>query len=253
MIQLMGEKDLYDYWSDTYKVHSLDWSKEKAASILSEWQSKFGAEVRRVVEKERLDRRYEVNAFSSSQLDALMEEFSEFRVQEMVMGLGLMVSKLCKLCKSKLLQSLQICIFSQLLYAAVTLSRWNDVVRSQSAIGIAGVLIAALGVPSGLGLCALLGVTFNAATSQIVPFLALGLGVDSMFLLAQTYGELVSNPAISEEVSPYQQFFPPPPTVFLSFDWQNHIAAAADIGFSHAILTAAAAHLPGRKKPLLSV
>jgi patched 1 protein len=57
MVQLMGEKDLFDYWSDTYKVHSLDWSKEKAKEIIGQWQKKFGEEVERVVEEERLHRR----------------------------------------------------------------------------------------------------------------------------------------------------------------------------------------------------
>lgn len=89
----------------------------------------------------------------------------------------------------------------QLSYAAVILFRYSDLVRSQAGIGIGGVLLVSLGVGSGLGLSALLGLTFNATTSQIVPFLALGLGVDSMFLLAHTYAEHVVNPAIAHEVS----------------------------------------------------
>ena len=62
-------------------------------------------------------------------------------------------------------------------------------VRSQAALGIAGVILVTLTVAGGLGLCALLGLTFNASTTQIVPFLALGLGVDAMFLLAHTHAE----------------------------------------------------------------
>ena len=38
-----------------------------------------------------------------------------------------------------------------------------------------------------LGLAALLGLPFNAASTQIVPFLALPLGADSMFLLIHTF------------------------------------------------------------------
>ena len=75
------------------------------------------------------------------------------------------------------------------MYAGLALFRWSDVVRSQAALGIAGVLLVTITVAGGLGLCAFLGLTFNASTTQIVPFLALGLGVDAMFLLAHTYAE----------------------------------------------------------------
>lgn len=37
----MGEKDMYEYWSQTYRVHNLEWSQEKAADILHAWQRKF--------------------------------------------------------------------------------------------------------------------------------------------------------------------------------------------------------------------
>ena len=59
--------------------------------------------------------------------------------------------------------------------------------RSQAGLGLAGVLLVAMNVSAGLGLAALIGIHFNAATTQIVPFLALGLGVDSMFLLIHTF------------------------------------------------------------------
>ncbi|CAM5136580.1 unnamed protein product, partial [Eretmochelys imbricata] len=38
-------------------------------------------------------------------------------------------------------------------------------------------------------LCSLLGISFNAATTQVLPFLALGIGVDDMFLLAHAFTE----------------------------------------------------------------
>lgn len=55
---------------------------------------------------------------------------------------------------------------SQLAYACITMLRW-DCAQSQGAVGLAGVLLVALAVASGLGLCALLGITFNAATTQV--------------------------------------------------------------------------------------
>lgn len=77
----------------------------------------------------------------------------------------------------------------QIVYAAVTMFRWSDLVRSQSGLGVAGVLLVILTIGPGLGLCALIGIHFNASTSHIVPYLALGLGVDAMFILAHSYSE----------------------------------------------------------------
>lgn len=54
----------------------------------------------------------------------------------------------------------------QLAYACVTMLRW-DCAKSQGAVGLAGVLLVALSVAAGLGLCSLLGLSFNAATTQV--------------------------------------------------------------------------------------
>ncbi|CAJ0585655.1 unnamed protein product, partial [Mesorhabditis spiculigera] len=44
----------------------------------------------------------------------------------------------------------------------------------------------------GLGVTTWLGINFNAATTQIVPFLSLGLGIDDMFLLLHNYDEIIN-------------------------------------------------------------
>lgn len=64
---------------------------------------------------------------------------------------------------------------------------------------MAGVMLICATVAAGLGFCALLGISFNATTTQIVPFLALGLGVHDMFLLTHTYAELSVNEVPSSE------------------------------------------------------
>jgi len=66
-------------------------------------------------------------------------------------------------------------------------------------VGIVGVMLVCATVAAGLGFCALLGIPFNATTTQIVPFLALGLGVHDMFLLTHTYAELSVNEVPSGE------------------------------------------------------
>lgn len=61
----------------------------------------------------------------------------------------------------------------QLAYACLTMLRW-DCSKSQGAVGLAGVLLVALSVAAGLGLCSLIGISFNAATTQVLqgPFIA---------------------------------------------------------------------------------
>lgn len=78
-----------------------------------------------------------------------------------------------------------------LLHAGLSLSRWRNkhirLERSQSILGMLGVLLIGLAVASGLGVCALIGLSFNATTTQIVPLLASGLSIDNMFLIAHLY------------------------------------------------------------------
>lgn len=41
IIQLMAEKELFEFWRDHIKVHNLDWSRDKARKVLEAWQRKF--------------------------------------------------------------------------------------------------------------------------------------------------------------------------------------------------------------------
>ncbi|XP_071538022.1 protein patched [Panulirus ornatus] len=178
MVQLMGSKNLYEYWQDDYRVHHVDWSQEKATLLLEAWQNKFTEAV--LTETQRLHnetRPYRLLPFSSAALDHLLRDFSEVPASRVALGYVFM-----------------------LVYACVSLARLSDSVRSSAGLGLAGVLLVAVTVAAGLGFCALLGLPFNASTTQVLPFLALGLGVDDMFLLAHTFTETADNNLI-----PYQE------------------------------------------------
>ena len=62
-------------------------------------------------------------------------------------------------------------------------------------------LLVSITVAGGLGCCAIIGIAFNASTTQIIPFLALGLGVNAMFLMTHTYAEICGSGSIPLEVS----------------------------------------------------
>uniref|UniRef100_A0A4W3I8T4 Patched 2 n=1 Tax=Callorhinchus milii TaxID=7868 RepID=A0A4W3I8T4_CALMI len=158
MYLLMSPKQLYEHFKDDYEIHDINWNEEKATAILEIWQRKF-------VETVLQNSSQNIHAFSTTTLNDIMKSFSDVSAIRVAGGYLLMLA-----------------------YACVTMLRW-DCSKSQGAVGLAGVLLVALSVASGLGLCSLLGISFNAATTQVLPFLALGIGVDDMFLLAHAFTE----------------------------------------------------------------
>ena len=88
VVQLMGPRDMLDYWSNTYKVHTLRWNLETAQEILQEFQERFQEEVEKELEKEK----YEFNSYSSLALKNLMNKFSTGSITNIVAGYIIMVS-----------------------------------------------------------------------------------------------------------------------------------------------------------------
>ncbi|XP_020952427.1 protein patched homolog 2 isoform X8 [Sus scrofa] len=159
---LMSPRQLYEHFRGDYQTHDIGWSEEQAGTVLQAWQRRF---VQLAQEALPGNASQQIHAFSAATLDDILHAFSEVSATRVVGGYLLMLA-----------------------YACVTMLRW-DCAQSQGAVGLAGVLLVALAVASGLGLCALLGIAFNAATTQVLPFLALGIGVDDIFLLAHAFTE----------------------------------------------------------------
>ncbi|XP_058979496.1 protein patched-like isoform X1 [Musca domestica] len=166
VVQLMTEKELFDFWNENYKVHHISWTPEKAAEVLTAWQRNFSKEVENIMTGASMSKKYNVYVFSSATLDDILEKFSNPKPLSILIGVIATVS-----------------------YAFCTLIRWRDPVKGQSSVGVAGVLLIGFSTAAGLGLCAILGIVFNAASTQVVPFLALGLGVDHIFMLTSAYAE----------------------------------------------------------------
>ncbi|XP_068196450.1 protein patched homolog 1 [Antennarius striatus] len=166
MFLLMSPKQLYEHFKDDYEIHDINWNEEKATAILESWQRKFVEVVHHSIPENSSQ---SIHAFSTTTLNDIMKSFSDVSAIRVAGGYLLMLA-----------------------YACVTMLRW-DCAKSQGAVGLAGVLLVALSVAAGLGLCSLLGLSFNAATTQVLPFLALGIGVDDMFLLAHSFTEAGSN------------------------------------------------------------
>ncbi|KAF6778201.1 hypothetical protein AHF37_02396 [Paragonimus kellicotti] len=54
-------------------------------------------------------------------------------------------------------------------------------------LALSGLLLTALASVAGLGICAVVGLPFNVLTIQVLPFLLMGLGVDSVFTITTCY------------------------------------------------------------------
>ncbi|KAJ7372959.1 Protein patched 1 [Desmophyllum pertusum] len=164
---LMGRQQLYEHWhSDVAqaKVQHMDsWTELEAEQVLEAWKREF-TKVVNSADQSKEDST--VLAFSSTSFNDLLQDFSQTSYSKVTIGYALM-----------------------LIYACLTLmiKHWGNAVDSHGALGFAGVLLVTVAVTSGLGFCSFVKIKFNAASTQILPFLALGLGVDDMFLLAHTY------------------------------------------------------------------
>ena len=91
-------------------------------------------------------------------------------------------------------------LFPQMLYTGLVLYSWSNSVKSQAGLGLSGVFLVIITVAGGLGASALIGIPFNPSTTQILPFIALGTGVNAMFIMTQTYAELLQSAVLPEEV-----------------------------------------------------
>lgn len=172
MFQLMTPKQMYENFKDYYYVSDINWNLDKAAAILEAWQRKYVEVVHDSVAQNSTQK---VLSFSTTTLEDILKSFSSVSVIRVAGGYLLMLA-----------------------YACLTMLRW-DCAKSQGAVGLAGVLLVALSVAAGLGLCSLIGISFNAATTQVLPFLALGVGVDDVFLLAHAFSETGHNKRIPFE------------------------------------------------------
>lgn len=115
VVQLMGARDMFEFWQSTYKVHHIEWSPVKAAAVIEAWQKRFSQELARVAlgeaarpvlddedyydPVESLNRsstarlaNFRVVTFSSAALDELLARFSELSIPKLAAGYLLMVN-----------------------------------------------------------------------------------------------------------------------------------------------------------------
>ncbi|CAB3404256.1 unnamed protein product [Caenorhabditis bovis] len=150
-----------------------EWNEEMAAEVLQAWQRNFTKNLYNHADNfdENNNERRTLHPLASTSIADMLEEFCQFNYTIILIGYGLM-----------------------LVYAIITQARFDWCLpSSESAMGLAlgGVLVVTFASVAGLGLATWFGIEFNAATTQIVPFLTLGIGVDNMFMLLHNYRDVV--------------------------------------------------------------
>ncbi|WKX98089.1 hypothetical protein Q1695_013633 [Nippostrongylus brasiliensis] len=154
-------------------LNQSSWNEELAKEVIQQWQRNFTRMLYRHrdnFDEEGFERRT-IHPLASTSIADMLEEFCQFNYKIIFVGYGLM-----------------------LVYAIFTqMKRDGGLPSSQSCMGLAlaGVLTVTFASVSGLGLATWCGIEFNAATTQIVPFLTLGIGVDNMFMLLHNYHDVI--------------------------------------------------------------
>lgn len=175
VIQLMTEREMYESLNGVYRENLVGWSPDKAAKVLNAWQKKFTTEVTRIMRSGSVTTSFDLFAFSTVTLDDILGKFSNLRPMNLLIAVAATIA-----------------------YTTLALVKWKNGVKGQTAVGIAGVLFIVMSTAAGLGFCALLGIPFNAATFQVVPFLAVGIGAGKIFTLTSTYAESRTDEHIKE-------------------------------------------------------
>lgn len=91
VVQLMGEREFYDYMNNDAKVRHIDWSQEKATKILETWQRAFSREVQQRFDL-NITEDYNHYAFSTITLNDILKKYSEVNYTAVIIGGAIIVS-----------------------------------------------------------------------------------------------------------------------------------------------------------------
>ncbi|KHN71235.1 Protein patched -like protein 1 [Toxocara canis] len=178
--------DLFLRFKDGVRKHlkpSLNaalWNMTTAEEVIRTWQRNFTHNLynhewnfERDAEGNVASEHRRVHPLASTSIADMLEEFCQFNYTIIFVGYLLMLA-----------------------YALQAQMRHHGcMLTADSCVGLAfaGVLTVTFASIAGLGLATWFGIEFNAATTQIVPFLTLGIGVDNMFLLLHNYHGVVES------------------------------------------------------------
>ncbi|XP_065907538.1 protein patched homolog 1-like isoform X2 [Dysidea avara] len=165
---LLGGTDLV---RNNLLFHGINISRIDTLGLLERWKELFYDHVvdydeGRIIPRSNRTSRDQMYGFSSITVPEFVEELSVVVPALLATGYVLMV-----------------------LYCAAAFFKC-DSMQSRCGVGLMGVFIVILGSAAALGITAWAGLKFTGFTTQIYPFLVLGLGVDDMFVIVGTFLEI---------------------------------------------------------------
>ncbi|XP_063929416.1 protein patched isoform X2 [Zophobas morio] len=168
VVQLMGEHELFEYWSGHYKVHHIGWNQEKATTVLNAWQKKFAQEVERLT-KLKKSSSYLFVTFSTANLNKMLNEASKTDLVKLGVVLGVAA-----------------------VYGLVV----------QSRLAALGVIVLASSAAAALGACSIIGLPMNLLSTHVLPFVTVGLAMREMFLILSSDMRNLSPPEVLQRTGP---------------------------------------------------
>ncbi|XP_003371998.1 protein patched protein [Trichinella spiralis] len=194
VFMMSSAAEVYERFASSHSESTLarvNWSIENAQSVLTAWQRNFSNLIYDYANNTAENR--QVHPMSGTSINDMLEMFSELNPTVMIVGYVLMVNVLMfVICCAIVIGFItgRISCF-QVFYASFSLCSTDDGgVASGVGLAVCGCILVTISSLAGLGCSMLLGVKFNPTTTQVVPFLSLGLGVDDMFLLLHNYRDI---------------------------------------------------------------
>nr|BAI49944.1 patched [Dugesia japonica] len=172
---------------ETMKINNLDWPESKISHVMKMWLNKLRQTVINYNSNRPLlgSIPYRNNKFQSQRLRK--SSFYVFTNNALNAALSHASNDETLLVKY-LISSGLVMLFIVLLFMSS-----ENLVRSHCWLAITSTLLLVIAIISGLGLMAAVGFTFTAITTQVVPFLVVGIGLDEVIILTKKYSNTIDS------------------------------------------------------------
>ncbi|XP_022643645.1 protein patched-like [Varroa destructor] len=174
IVQIMDNKEMFEFHRDTHYSHDIGWSIESAGKVIEAWQNQFNSEMKRLSNLLPEAQTYRFTTFTFNALTNALHRFTIPDVYHLVTGSVVILAHEC----------------AAVVFVKQSGGWWRLYV------GLFGVVLHGFSISAGLGLCGVLQLAFNATTTRVLPFLALSFGGNSMFLLVHTLNRIITSGAV---------------------------------------------------------